>query len=70
MCMKDGEKGKVLWQQSADFSRSEIEHEARIPKRILKGGCNIYLTSSVGVDPKCANFPIILFGRSVAEGIA
>jgi len=36
MCMKDGEKGKVMWQQAADFSRNDKEHEARIPKRILK----------------------------------
>ena len=39
--MKDGEKGKVLWQQTTDFSRSEIEHEARIPKRILKENVQI-----------------------------
>lgn len=43
--MKDGEKGKVLWQQSADFSRSDKEHEARIPKRILKGVVQLKLLS-------------------------
>ena len=36
MCMKDGSSGKVLWQQNSDFSKSNIEHEARIPKKILK----------------------------------
>ena len=36
MCMKDGESGKVLWQQNADFSKINVEHEARIPKKILK----------------------------------
>ena len=34
--MKDGESGKVLWQQNSDFSKVNIEHEARIPKKILK----------------------------------
>ena len=36
MCMKDGESGKVLWQQNSDFSKVNVEHEARIPKKILK----------------------------------
>ena len=34
--MKDGETGKVLWQQNSDFSKVNVEHEARIPKKILK----------------------------------
>lgn len=34
--MKDGDKGRVLWQQTTDFSRTNEVHEARIPKRILK----------------------------------
>lgn len=34
--MKDGESGKVLWQQNSDFSKINVEHEARIPKKILK----------------------------------
>jgi len=36
MCMKDGNSGKILWQQNSDFSKADIEHEARIPKKILK----------------------------------
>jgi len=37
MCMKDGDSGKILWlNQNSDFSKSNIEHEARIPKKILK----------------------------------
>ncbi|CBY16461.1 unnamed protein product [Oikopleura dioica] len=36
MKMKDGDKGRVLWQQTTDFSRTNEVHEARIPKRILK----------------------------------
>ena len=36
MCMKDGSNGKILWQQTTDFSKPDKEHEARIPKKILK----------------------------------
>lgn len=37
--MKDGDSGKILWlNQNSDFSKSNIEHEARIPKKILKVG--------------------------------
>ena len=45
MCMKDGDSGKILWlNQNSDFSKSNIEHEARIPKKILKvcrGRCRV-----------------------------
>merc|ERR1712013_784123 len=34
--MRDGETGKVLWQGMEDMSSSEREHEARVPKKILK----------------------------------
>ena len=34
--MKDGSNGKILWQQTTDFSKPDKEHEARIPKKILK----------------------------------
>ena len=43
MCMKDGDSGKILWlNQNSDFSKSNIEHEARIPKKILKVGNGRY----------------------------
>lgn len=28
--------GKVLWQHNEDMSNPDVEHEARVPKRILK----------------------------------
>ena len=36
MNMRDGESGKVLWQSSEDFADGQEEHEARVPKKILK----------------------------------
>eukprot|EP00040_Diaphanoeca_grandis_P007549 m.41359 g.41359 ORF g.41359 m.41359 type:complete len:157 (-) comp18781_c1_seq1:123-593(-) len=33
---RDGETGKVLWQESDDLSAPGVEHEARVPKKILK----------------------------------
>ena len=41
--MKDGSNGKILWQQTTDFSKPDKEHEARIPKKILKEILNIYI---------------------------
>jgi len=35
MNMRDAESGKVLWQEDEDLCRGD-EHEARIPKKILK----------------------------------
>lgn len=28
--------GKILWQHNEDLSSPDVEHEARVPKRILK----------------------------------
>lgn len=36
MNLRDADTGKILWQQNEDMSRSDIEHEARVPKKILK----------------------------------
>lgn len=36
MNLRDGESGKILWQSSEDLSCPEKEHEARVPKKILK----------------------------------
>jgi len=36
MNLRDGETGKIMWQGMEDMSSSECEHEARVPKRILK----------------------------------
>eukprot|EP00729_Bicosta_minor_P001973 gene1973-7422_t len=35
MNMRDADTGKILWQESEDLCRGD-EHEARIPKKILK----------------------------------
>ncbi|GFO22010.1 N-alpha-acetyltransferase 38-b, natc auxiliary subunit [Plakobranchus ocellatus] len=36
MNLRDADSGKVLWQSSDDLSIPEKEHEARVPKKILK----------------------------------
>ncbi|CAF0842007.1 unnamed protein product [Didymodactylos carnosus] len=36
MNLRDADSGKVLWQSSDDLSAPDTEHEARVPKRILK----------------------------------
>lgn len=34
--MRDADGGKVFWQGADDLSVSDVEHEARVPKKILK----------------------------------
>jgi len=36
MNLRDADSGKVLWQGAEDLSVPGIEHEARVPKKILK----------------------------------
>merc|ERR1712226_1781403 len=36
MNLRDAESGKILWQGNDDLSLPDKEHEARVPKRILK----------------------------------
>lgn len=36
MNLRDADNGKILWQSSDDLSIPELEHEARVPKKILK----------------------------------
>ncbi|KAL5252613.1 hypothetical protein ACHWQZ_G015406 [Mnemiopsis leidyi] len=36
MNLRDAESGKVLWQGDDDLTLSHKEHEARVPKKILK----------------------------------
>ncbi|XP_064641837.1 retinal rod rhodopsin-sensitive cGMP 3',5'-cyclic phosphodiesterase subunit delta-like [Lineus longissimus] len=36
MNLRDADSGKVLWQGSEDLSNPGGEHEARVPKKILK----------------------------------
>lgn len=36
MNLRDASSGKILWQSSDDFSSPDVEHEARVPKRILQ----------------------------------
>lgn len=36
MNLRDANSGKVLWQSSDDLSVADVEHEARVPKKILK----------------------------------
>ncbi|KAJ2950775.1 hypothetical protein O0L34_g9040 [Tuta absoluta] len=36
MNLRDADTGKILWQHNEDMSCPDVEHEARVPKRILK----------------------------------
>lgn len=36
MNLRDADSGKILWQSSDDLSAPDVEHEARVPKKILK----------------------------------
>lgn len=36
MNLRDADSGKILWQSSDDLSLPNVEHEARVPKKILK----------------------------------
>lgn len=36
MNLRDADSGKILWQSSDDLSLPNSEHEARVPKKILK----------------------------------
>lgn len=36
MNLRDADSGKILWQSSDDMSLPGVEHEARVPKKILK----------------------------------
>lgn len=36
MNLRDADSGKILWQSSDDLSAPDLEHEARVPKKILK----------------------------------
>ncbi|KAL1245242.1 5'-cyclic phosphodiesterase subunit delta,Retinal rod rhodopsin-sensitive cGMP 3' [Trichinella spiralis] len=36
MNLRDGETGKILWQSTDDLSQPGTEHQARVPKKILK----------------------------------
>ncbi|XP_067947897.1 retinal rod rhodopsin-sensitive cGMP 3',5'-cyclic phosphodiesterase subunit delta-like [Watersipora subatra] len=36
MNLRDADSGKILWQGNEDLSSPDKEHEARVPKKILK----------------------------------
>ncbi|CAF0895563.1 unnamed protein product [Adineta ricciae] len=36
MNLRDADSGRILWQSSENLSTPGVEHEARVPKRILK----------------------------------
>ncbi|KAH8867632.1 Retinal rod rhodopsin-sensitive cGMP 3',5'-cyclic phosphodiesterase subunit delta [Schistosoma japonicum] len=36
MNLRDADSGKILWQSTNDFSVPKVEHEAYVPKKILK----------------------------------
>ncbi|XP_014672564.1 PREDICTED: retinal rod rhodopsin-sensitive cGMP 3',5'-cyclic phosphodiesterase subunit delta-like [Priapulus caudatus] len=36
MNLRDADSGKILWQSSDDLSNPTLDHEARVPKKVLK----------------------------------
>lgn len=36
MNLRDADSGRIIWQSNDDLSNPQIEHEARVPKKILK----------------------------------
>ncbi|XP_064105809.1 retinal rod rhodopsin-sensitive cGMP 3',5'-cyclic phosphodiesterase subunit delta-like [Macrobrachium nipponense] len=36
MNLRDADSGKILWQGTDDFTSPDVEHEARVPRKILK----------------------------------
>ncbi|XP_003702792.1 prenyl-binding protein isoform X1 [Osmia lignaria lignaria] len=36
MIVRDADKGKILWQANEDLFVPDVEHEVRVPKKILK----------------------------------
>jgi retinal rod rhodopsin-sensitive cGMP 3',5'-cyclic phosphodiesterase subunit delta len=36
MNLRDADSGRILWQSNDDLSNPKLEHEARVPKKILK----------------------------------
>lgn len=36
MNLRDADTGRILWQSNEDLSNPDVEHEARVPKKILK----------------------------------
>lgn len=36
MILRDADTGKVIWQENKDFSSSDVEHEAKVPVKILE----------------------------------
>lgn len=35
LILRDADTGKILWQENKDFSCPDVEHEARVPIKIL-----------------------------------
>lgn len=35
MILRDADTGKIIWQENKDFSCPEVEHEAKVPVKIL-----------------------------------
>uniref|UniRef100_A0A0N5B0J1 GMP_PDE_delta domain-containing protein n=1 Tax=Syphacia muris TaxID=451379 RepID=A0A0N5B0J1_9BILA len=36
MCLRDADTGEILWKSTEDLADSSKEHQARVPKKILK----------------------------------
>lgn len=36
ICLRDADGGTIFWQGSEDLSYPDVEHEAHVPKNILK----------------------------------
>ncbi|XP_075972718.1 prenyl-binding protein [Anticarsia gemmatalis] len=70
MNLRDADTGKILWQNNEDMSSPHIEHEARVPKRILK--CRVVsremnFSSTEAMDKFRLEQKVLFKGRCLEE---
>ncbi|VVD03967.1 retinal rod rhodopsin-sensitive cGMP 3',5'-cyclic phosphodiesterase subunit delta [Leptidea sinapis] len=70
MNLRDADTGKILWQYNEDMSCPDVEHEARVPKRILK--CRVVsremnFTSVESMDKFRLEQKVLFKGRCLEE---
>lgn len=70
MNLRDADTGKILWQGVEDLSKSDVEHEARVPKKILKCRAvsrEINFSSSQQLDKFRLEQKVMFKGRVLEE---
>lgn len=70
MNLRDADDGKILWQGNQDLSLPDVEHEARVPKTILKCRAisrEINFTSAESMEKFRLEQRILFKGRCLEE---